>query len=332
MRNISHKELTQQMAQYADENHSQSHRIFSAIFYDPTVAAKKPEGKWFYRHFDIGWIVVTTGFEKENFVVALRSGGPANHEHADRNSLILKCFAENLLVDVWHPPYSHLHPAWALRTSPAHNTVLIDGKGHQYHDGLEGTNASLAEAKVVKEKKTADYAIVTSDATQAYQLVNENVKNVNRTFLTVPEMKLILVVDCLMTKEQPANVKARWFVDNEDKNGKIEINGKQFTFLRPQAKLVGLCDSDHDVQLISDTFPVPEEHGVYPFMDVAAQKAGNKVILITAAAAIQNDAPLPIFDLKKVKNGWKLVAKSNGQKIQVKIATKDIYPELSVIM
>jgi hypothetical protein len=318
------------MAQYAAENQAQKHRMLSVIFYDPTVAPKKPTGTWFYRHFNIGWLVASTGFEKDDFVVAMRSGKPANHENADRNSLILKCFAENLLVDIWHPPYSHTHPAWALRTSPAHNTVLIDNKGHQYHDGMEGTNASKAEAKVIKEQKTDDYLLVTSDATPAYQLVNENVQNVNRTFLTVPEMKLLLVVDCLQTKTQAAQFKARWFVDNEDKNGKIEIDGKKFVFQRPQARLVGVCDSDHDLQLISENFPVPEEHGVYPFMDVTAQKAGEKIVIISAFAAIQKDDPLPVFDLKKNKAGWQFVAKNNRQQIKVKIVTKDIYPELAV--
>jgi len=317
-------------AQFSAKNHNRGDRFLSAIFYDPSVEENKPQAKWFYRHFDIDWVVVSTGFEMDDFVVAMRSGKPANHENADRNSLILKCYAENLLVDNWHPPYSHTHPAWALRTSPAHNTVLIDNKGHQYHDGLEGTNASLAEAKVVKENKTDDYVIVTSDTTQAYQLVNENVKNVNRTFLTVPEMKLILVVDMLQTKDKPAEFKARWFVDNEDKNGNIQIDGKKFTFLRPQAKLVGLCDSDHEVRLIRDTFPVPEEHGVYPFMDVAAQKVGNKVVILTAAVAIRHDDPLPIFDLKKMENGWVLMAKNNHQKIQVNISTKEIYPEMLI--
>ncbi len=318
------------VAQYAAEQHAEKHRLLSVIFYDPTVVPTKPSGSWFYRHFDIGWVIISTGFEKDDFVVALRSGGPANHEHADRNSLILKCFSENLLVDVWHPPYSHLHPAWALRTSPAHNTVLIDNKGHQYHDGLEGTNASLAEARVVAENKTDQYAIVTSDATQAYQLVNENVQHVNRTVLTMPSLKMILVVDVLQTKNQPANFKARWFIDNEDENGKIEMAGKRFTFVRPQAKLVGICDADHGVQLMSGRFPVPEEHGVYPFMDVVASKPGNRVVLITAGIAIRKNDPLPVFKLNKMKNGWKLIAENNRQRIQVKIGTKGVYPDLVV--
>ena len=93
-----------------------------------------------------------------------------------------------------------------------------------------------------------------------------------------------------------------------------------------------MCDSDHEVQLISDTFPIPEEHGLYPFMDVAAQQSGNKVVLITAAAAIQHDDPLPIFDLKKDENSWVLSANNGRQKLQVNIITQDVYPELSVVM
>jgi hypothetical protein len=319
-------------AQFAAKNHSRGDRFFSVIFYDPSVEEKKPQAKWFYRHFDIDWVVVSTGFDKDDFVIAMRSGGPANHENADRNSLILKCYAENLLVDNWHPPYDHKHPAWALRTSPAHNTVLIDNKGHQYHDGMEGTNASLAEAKVVKEKKTDDYVSVTSDATQAYQLVNDNVENVNRTFLAVPEMRFIVVVDCLQTKKDAAKFKARWFVENEDGNGKIEIDGKKFVFHRPQAKLVGCCDSDHEVQLVTDTFPVPQEHGIFPFMDVVARRTGKKIVLITVAAANRLEDANPYLDLRKVKNGWVLFAENNRNKVQVNISTRDILPELSVIL
>ncbi len=320
------------VAQFAGKHHSERDKIFSVIYYDPTVGEKKPEAKWFYRYFDIGWVVVTTGFEKEDYVVALRSGGPANHENADRNSLILKCCSENLLVDNWHPPYSHTHPAWALRTSPAHNTVLIDGKGHQYHDGIEGTNASLAEAKIIKEKKTDDYVIVTSDATQAYQLVNDNVKNVNRTFLAMPEMKLIIVVDYLQTKNTSANFKARWFIDNEDGKGKIKIEGNKFVFHRPQARLVGCCESDHCVQLLTDNFPVPKEYGIFPFLDVQAEKLGEKVVLIMTAMAIENQETMPIIEIKRKGNDWNVTAKAHGKKISVFVTMKDILPEVTKVV
>lgn len=318
------------VAQYAARHHNTKHKICSVIWYDPKIEEKKPQANWFYRHFDIGWVVATTGFEKDDLVVAMRSGGPTNHEHADRNSVILKCYSENLLVDNWHPPYSHTHPAWALRTSPAHNTVLIDGKGHQYHDGMEGTNASLAEAKVVKETKTDYYAIVTSDATQAYQLVNENVKNVNRTLLIMPKEKFIVVVDCLHIKNSIADFKARWFINNEDKKGKIEIYGKNFVFNRPQAKLVGCCEGSHGVKLFKDNFPVPEEHGIYPYLDVTSEKPGKKVVLITAAIALKKQNPMTypkiVFDGKD----WVVNTDIGGREIKVTITMEKLMPKLLV--
>lgn len=318
------------ISQYAAIHHSAKHKIFSVIWYDPKIEEKKPQANWFYRHFDIDWVITTTGFEKEDFLVAMRSGGPANHEHADRNSVILKCYSENLLVDNWHPPYNHVHPAWTLRTSPAHNTVLIDGKGHQYHDGMEGTNASLALAKVVKETKTDNYAIVTSDATQAYQLVNENVKNVNRTLLTMPKEKFIVVVDCLNTKNNAADFKARWFIDNEDKNGEIKIDGKKFIFSRPYAKLVGCCEGSRGVKLSKDNFSVPEEYGIYPYLDVAAEKSDSKVVLITAAIALNKNESIPSLEI--VSNGVNWIVNTNrgGQAIKVIITMEKLMPKLLV--
>lgn len=317
-------------AQYAAENHSRMDRIFSVIWYDPTVAPKKPTRDWYYREFDIGWVVISTGFEKEDFVVALRSGGPANHENADRNSFILKCYSENLLVDNWHPPYDHNDPGWPLRTSPAHNTVLIDGKGHQYHDGSEGTNASKAEAKIIRTKKADDYAFVTSDATQAYQLVNENVKNVNRTFVTIPRMKFAVIVDRLETQEQPAEFAARWFVENEDGNGKININGESFEFLRTNAKLFGKCAGDLGVNLSQANFPVPKESGVYPHLDVKAEKNGNKVMLITAVAALRTDEKPPFLDIRFNGKNWVVNTDIGGREAKVIIIPEEKYPKILV--
>lgn len=317
-------------AQYAAENHNRMDRIFSVIWYDPKVESRKPARDWYYREFDIGWVVASTGFEKEDFVVALRSGGPANHEHADRNSFILKCYSENLLVDNWHPPYDHNNPGWPLRTSPAHNTVLIDGKGHQYHDGKEGTNASKAEAKIVRSKKDNHFAYATSDATQAYQLVNENVKNVNRTFVTIPRMNFAVIVDCLETNDQPAEFAARWFVDNEDGNGKINITGDSFEFLRPGAKLFGKVAGDLGVKLSQANFPVPKESGVYPHLDVHSAKSGNKVMLITAVAALRPDEKPPFLEIQFNSKNWVVNTDLAGREAKIIIVPEPKYPKILV--
>ena len=317
-------------SQYAGIHHYAYHKIFSVIWYDPKIKEKAPEGKWFYRHFDIGWVVVSTGFEPDDFVVAMRSGLPANHEHADRNSVIVKCFSENLLVDNWHPPYNHKHPAWALRTSPAHNTVLIDGKGHQYHNGLEGTNASQAEAKIIHEEVKDNYIVVTSDATQAYELVNDNVEKVLRTLVVLPEFRFLVVLDSLQTKNRPADFKARWFIENEDNQGKIEIYDKTFIFHRPAAKLIGVCESDLSVKLLQDKFPVPAEHGIYPYLDVSAERSGKTVNLIAAMAAYLNEEEAPKIKVDKVETGWYVNSKIDGKTIRVSVVLKDRIPKVSV--
>ena len=317
-------------AQFAAKGYSQRHTPFSLLWFNPEAPAKRPAGKWFYRRFDIGWVVVTAGFKAKNFLLALRSGGPANHEHADRNSIILKCYSENLFVDNWHPPYNHLNPAWILRTSPAHNTVLINGKGHEYVNGLEGTNASLARAEVVREKITKDYAIVSSDAAPAYRLVIKNVKNVMRTFLAVPELKFLVVVDTLKMEQGKAAFQARWFIDNEDGEGKIELNGSRFVFIRPQALLMGVCAGDHGVKLTQSTFPVPKKFGVFPYMDVSAGRKGQRITLITAAAALQKGSAPAGLSIRPVESGWEVTGKISGKEIRVTVSTQTLIPVLSV--
>jgi hypothetical protein len=319
-------------SQYAALEHHQRHKIVSPIWYNPKLEAKKPEKKWFYRSFDIGWVVASTGFLKDDFVVALRSGGPANHENADRNSIILKSFSENLLVDTWHPPYDHNHPAWTLRTSPAHNTVLIDGKGHQYHDGKEGTNSALASSKVKKEKVTENYAIVSSDGTHAYQLVNANVKNVMRTFLTIPELKFLLVIDSFSADKKAAEFTVRWFVDNEDKDGKISINKNQFLFQRPNAKLIGVCDGIDEIVISQSKFPVPEEHGIYPHLDITTARKQKNSSIICAMAALKKDEKEPVITIAKSGKTWKVETNIKGKKLEVVVETKELIPAIKVSM
>jgi hypothetical protein len=316
-------------AQYAGLLRPIRDPMFAAVYYDPEIMPARPAGAWFYRHYDIGWVVISTGFSSDDFVAALRSGGPANHEHADRNSVIMKCHEENLLVDNWHPPYDNRNPAWSLRTSPAHNTVLIDGRGHQYHDGAEGTNPSQAMAKVVREITTEHYAIVTSDATPAYALVDQNIGAINRTLLCVPGIKLLLVVDTMHAKVRPATFNARWFVENEDKQGTIEIDGARFYFHRPKAKLAGICAATTGVRLTRDLFPVPSAQGIFPYLDVTAEAASTSGI-ITAMFALQQHESVPPMKLTSAAEGWVFTASLPSRNISVKITLTDDHPALNV--
>ncbi len=317
-------------AQWAAENKSQYHTPFSVLWYNPKMPAIPPKGKWFFRTFDTGWVIATTGFDPKDFLLALRSGPPANHEHADRNSLIVKCCNENLFVDNWHPPYNHLDPGWPLRTSPAHNTVLINGKGHQYHKGLEGTNASKAHAKVVNRQVSDWHAAVTSDATQAYQLVTPDVAAVFRSFFVIPELRFFLVVDRLRMKTEPARFQARWFIENEDNKGKISFQKERFVFNRPEAKLVGLTAASGGAQLAVGTFPVPKKYGVFPYLELTAGQKGKDVTLLTACVAQRADAPQTPLLLTRADRRWSVSAQISGQPITVSFSTDPLIPDFVI--
>ncbi len=123
---------------------------FPVIWYDPAVEPTEPTLELLDVRFANDWVVSRSGWKEGDTVVALRSGGPSNHEHADRNSVIFKAYGERLFHDPFKAAYSYTEPHWLLRLTEAHTAVLIGGKGHQYHDGHEGTNASWAEAKIIE--------------------------------------------------------------------------------------------------------------------------------------------------------------------------------------
>ncbi|HFE53249.1 MAG TPA: hypothetical protein ENK07_07385, partial [Bacteroidetes bacterium] len=73
---------------------------FALLAVDPDV----PEAQAWPAHLqsvrlDTGWVIWRTGWSDRDTVVAFRSGGPANHEHADRNTVVLKANGEWLLRD-----------------------------------------------------------------------------------------------------------------------------------------------------------------------------------------------------------------------------------------
>jgi hypothetical protein len=318
-------------AQFAAAHFAHNHSIFSPIFYHPEIAETPPRGDWFFRQFEIGWLVATTGFEMKDFVVALRSGGPANHEHADRNSLILKAFGENFLVDQWHPTYNKSEPGWILRTSPAHNTILVDGLGHQYHDGSEGTNSSLAEANVLRVRQEADFVAATSDATPAYVLVNKNVKSIFRTILVVPTHRFLLVVDTCETSQNPAEFSARWFVENTDEKATIEIGGDEFKLQRPGGKLFGRVAANLPVNLSAAKISLPEADHKYPFVAIKTVEKTRKLNLLQAFVALPANAPnQPKIEFKPDGENWKIKIQSEARELEIRVDLKAKIPEFQV--
>ncbi len=167
----------------------------------------------------LDWMVARTGYRPDDLVVAMRSGGPANHEHADRNSIIVKWGGEVLVADPYRPPYSYADPSWMMRTTAGHSALLVDGEGHQYHDGSEGTNPSDSVARIVRRGERDGYVFWTSDASPAYTLVDPDIQSVTRSVYVFEGTNAVLIVDKVRKDATPSIIEARFFGDNRKVEG-----------------------------------------------------------------------------------------------------------------
>ena len=261
-------------------------------------------------------VISRTGWQPADGVVAFRSGGPANHEHADRNSVIFKVHGERLFHDPFHAGYSPTLPRWLLRQTEAHTSVLIDGHGHQYHDGHEGTNSSWASAQITEYRTGPGWMTVTSDATDAYALVLPNVVLVARTLVFLkPDVLLILDRVKLRTA---APVQLRFQVFNDDGNGTATADGAQLTIRRPlafaQLQLAALGPISARVGQLA----LPPSEGVFPYGEAVSAAATEHTILTAAAAAPTGDAPGHL-ELTRENTGWRVSGRHRGRTVQAVI-------------
>ncbi len=319
------------LSQYVAQNYAPRHNLLSFVHYDSTIAPTAPSPNDYFKHLSLDWIVTRTGYEMEDLVVAMRSGGPMNHEHGDRNSVILKYNGEILLADQYRPTYNRLLPDWLLRTSVAHNTILIDGEGHQYHHGEEGTNESKASAMIVRSGERAGYSYWASDATPAYALVNKDVKSVTRTVLVFPDLPALIVLDKVMKSEQLSSFSARWFAENRDK--KAEFIGKENTFIitRPHAKFYAVCAGSPKVKVSTGKLSLPDSVGVFKYVDVGTKEKANDAFLVMAGVPMTLDATQPEISIKNTGESWLIEIVKDKKNLKLEILDDGKVPEFEVL-
>jgi len=271
------------IAQYVTTSVSEVKTHYGPIWYDPSVEVKTPGPELYDVRFANDIVVSRTGWDTDSSVVALRSGGPANHEHADRNSVVFKAYGERLLHDPLKAAYPYTLPHWVLRLTEAHTAVLINGKGHQYHDGHEGTNASWAEASVVQYKPSEHSLIVTSDATEAYRLVNPDVSLVQRTVVFL-KPDILLLFDRVKMVSAKSKVQLRFQIYNGDGKGESETMQTGFLIKRPQATLRGTIIASTPFSMKSGVHTTPKEIGVYPYLEAEAGESLDHQIMTVCTA------------------------------------------------
>jgi len=302
---------------------------YGIIWYDPAVKSGAPGPALLDDHMANDRVVSRSGWTAADSVVALRSGGPANHEHADRNSVIFKAHGDRLLNDPFRAAYQWTLPRFKLRLTAAHTAVLIDGKGHQYHDGHEGTNASLASARVTAFRTGPGWMTVTSDATDAYQLVNAAVARVERTLVFL-KPDVLLFLDRVDLKGVPATVQARFQVFNDDNRGSCGAADAGFWIDRPFATLHARVAAAGAFTVDTGHVDLPPAEGLFPFAEVATAPGLAHVILTACTAAPAREGHGEIA-LSHDSGVWRARGTHREQKIDVGFSTDGSGPpEISV--
>ena len=317
------------IAQYVTTSVSEMKTHYGPIWYDPSVEAKKPGPDLYDVRFANDIVVSRTGWDTDSSVVALRSGGPANHEHADRNSVIFKAYGERLLHDPLHAAYPYTLPHWVLRLTAAHTAVLINGKGHQYHDGHEGTNASWAEAKVVQYRPSEHSLVVTSDATDAYRLVNPDISLVRRTVIFL-KPDILILFDRIKMASAKSKVQLRFQIYNEDKKGESETMQAGFMIKRPQATLRGTIVASTPIAVKAGLHEIPKDIGVYPYLEAeAGESLDHQILTICTAQRVGKEHGRVTHTAK----GSTLTVKveHNGQSKTVSLNGEEELPTVSII-
>ncbi len=270
-------------------NRTESPEMRALLHYDATIIPKEPPSPNHLFKTPFDWIVVRTGHTANDLVCAMRSGPPSNHEHADRNSIFLKCFGELLLPDPHPTPYSNLSPSWPMRHTSGHNAVLIDGAGHQYVDGTDGTNASKAEAHLFDtiEKKT--FISWASDATQAYNLVLPDVASVIRSVLILLELPIVFIADKVLKKTTPSTIQARFFAFNKDDQAKRTAATTSFLIQRPTGMLTGQLFSPQGTSTQKGELPIEEATAkAFPYIEASTVEPSLSPGLLTLLLPTNN--------------------------------------------
>ncbi|MDB6093550.1 MAG: hypothetical protein JWM32_1112 [Verrucomicrobia bacterium] len=294
---------------------------WAAIWFDPSVPAQLPPDARLDRQQALGIVISRTGWSQTDTVVTLRSGNPVNHEHADRNSVIFTAHGERLLNDPVHAAYSTKDPKWLLRQTEAHTSVLIDGKGHVYHDGRDGTNSSPARATIQDYRVGPGWMTVTSDATDAYRRADLPVSLVQRTLIYLKPDVLAIFDRVILEHALP--VQARFQAFNEDSAAKVSTTdnaGNGFFIERPHAGLHASVKSAGEFTIVVSQLALPESSGLYPFAELRSASATEHTFL-TVSSAAPRGAMHGAFAIVHEGNTWAISGTHRGQPVQVKLVT-----------
>ncbi|MBA4137064.1 MAG: hypothetical protein C0518_07090 [Opitutus sp.] len=316
------------ISQHVAANIGTLRHLQAAVWYRAKLPVQAPGADLDDVRLSNDWVVARTGWKPQDIVVAFRSGGPANHEHADRNSVILKAHGERLFHDPFKAGYSPTLPRWLLRQTEAHTAVLIAGKGHQYHDGKEGTNSSWASARILDFRTGNDWMLATSDATEAYALVLPDTMRVLRTVVLL-KPDVLLLLDQVELKTSAA-VQVRFQVFNEDNKATAVADGMTFRIARPLASAHATVAARGNFRIGTGKLALPDSDGTFPYVEVESAPA-TRHTLLTATTTAPAGSAHGALALESFGEGWRITGQHLGRTIRATLEIpSDGLPRLKV--
>ncbi len=208
-----------------------------------------------YRHFnDVGWVSFHSalGDPARDIHITFKSSpyGSFSHSHPDQNSFILNAYGEGLAINSANREFhrSPHHKGWTWQTM-SKNALLIDGEGQEQQD-------EHATGRITRFETGERYALVTGDATVAYQTRQppDRLQRVTRDLLFV-DQRYLVVRDRVITRD-PATLS--WLLHAEfdlgwnNETRQALINGEHASLT---AQLV--APGTRWFATITDRYPVP---------------------------------------------------------------------------
>ncbi|MDG2255304.1 MAG: heparinase II/III family protein [Opitutaceae bacterium] len=319
-------------SQFIGLNYS-PHDLFSFLHYDDSVKPIVPDAATHFVKLDLDWIVLRDGYEMDDLVLAMRSGLPANHEHADRNSIQFKALGEILLADHTKLNYSADSAEWKLRGSIGHNTVLIDGLEQHYHKGEEGTNESKSSARIIRSGERPGFAWWVSDATAAYHWYNPELSSVTRTVIGFPQASCFVVLDKVEKPKGMTELSALWHVENKDGQGDAKVSGRRFEISRPRARFYGYLGGSAPVNNVRTVYKVPKDLADYEYRYIESSLDGSveNPLLMMAGFALRPEERHPVVTMNQTGDTWTILIDKAGSQIFLEVTDRGVVPEFEVL-
>jgi len=204
------------------------------LWLDETLDPALPHGSESAHLRDAGWVMLRSGWERNDTFVAFKSGpylGP--HDKLDQNKFILYSHGEKLAEKIHMDCYRH---ADFFRSTQAACSILVDGEGQDpKRDGEAGHSrfameykTSRASGRVEAFSDAEDYAYAIGDASKAYSALERYIR-----YVVLLKPDLVIILDDLVARGG-RDAQYDWLLHT---TGKIALNERGATICKPGASL-----------------------------------------------------------------------------------------------